>query len=322
MLIIEVTFVVRTPYGADGEEENDVRRMKLQMQAQEQYMSQLQQRISHQSNMIENLNAEIAKLKQVIQQKDEEIERYSKRMEEERYWKEQDAQARDERENELKLKIRNLEIEIDRLKKETFGKPKESESFTPVHIETGEIENFLEELVTYYSKPTDDKFVTALTSLVQYCKKNGTASQRILGILSSSTLPKNSESLANKLGVEKKKIDQLLFNLERKGLIKQIGEGYALITSSLVQETNIEEDWENVEPMKVFDNLKTIVTVSRDKEQIIKAFDKARDALMEASVLSPFMRHNMSQLIEKMRRKPIDVEEILKTIDEWKEKLT
>jgi len=314
--------VVRTPYGENGEGDNDVRRMKLQMQAQEQYMSQLQQRISHQSNMIENLNAEIAKLKQVIQQKDEEIERYSKRMEEERYWKEQDAQARNERENELKLKIRDLEIEIDRLKKETFTKPKEEESFTPVHIETEEIDRLLEELVTYYSKPTDDKFVNALTSLVQYCKKNGTVSQRILGVLSNSNLPKNAETLANELGVEKRKIDQLMFNLEKKGLIKQIGEGYALVTSSLVQATKIEEDWESVEPKKVFDNLKTIVTVSRDKEQIIKAFDKARDALMEAGALSPFMRHKMSQLIEKMRRKPIDVEEIIGIIEEWKEEIT
>jgi len=29
-----VTFVVRTPYGENGEGDNDVRRMKLQMQAQ------------------------------------------------------------------------------------------------------------------------------------------------------------------------------------------------------------------------------------------------------------------------------------------------
>ncbi|MHA1303120.1 MAG: hypothetical protein ACTSQE_07180 [Candidatus Heimdallarchaeaceae archaeon] len=312
--------MVQTPYGTDGD--NDVRRLKLQLQAQEQYLSQLQQRVANQSSKIEELNNKIDELHLVIQEKDNQIANYSKRIEEERYWKEQDSQARDERENELKKKIRQQELEIDRLKKEQRLQSRNTQTPKLEPVKSNEIEQYIETLIAYYSKPTKDEFIKALHSLIKYSTSNGTPSQRILGSLMKAKLPKKAEDFSSELNLDRNTIERELFNLEKKGLIKKIGKGYSVITSSFVEATDIKEDWASLSPKKILDNLKTIVTITGDKEQIIKAFDKARDSLMELGAISPLMRHSMSQQIERIKRYPLDIEETIGIIDEWIAKIS
>jgi len=315
-----VFLMVQTPYGTDGD--NDVRRLKLQLQAQEQYLSQLQQRVANQSSKIEELNNKIDELHLVIQEKDNQIANYSKRIEEERYWKEQDSQARDERENELKKKIRQQELEIDRLKKEQRLQSRNTQTPKLEPVKSNEIEQYIETLIAYYSKPTKDEFIKALHSLIKYSTSNGTPSQRILGSLMKAKLPKKAEDFSSELNLDRNTIERELFNLEKKGLIKKIGKGYSVITSSFVEATDIKEDWASLSPKKILDNLKTIVTITGDKEQIIKAFDKARDSLMELGAISPLMRHSMSQQIERIKRYPLDIEETIGIIDEWIAKIS
>ncbi len=309
--------MVQTPYGDNIDGSNDARKLKLQLQAQEQYMSQLQQKIANQSNAIEQLQEKIKVLEEELKRKEEEIANYSKRLQEERYWKEEDAKARDERERELKQLLRQREVEIDQLKQANIRQPKfeKEKSFSP---SSNQLETYVSTLLAYYAKPTSDDFVNALNNLIKFSMRNGTVAQKILGTLHKAPLPKAVNEIATAINESVNDVDRELFNLEKKGLVKKVGNAYVSITSDYAEATNLEQqDWEALNPKDILKQLKTIVMVSSDKDQVLKAFNKARDTLMETGALTPLMTHAMSRQIDKIRRYPLDTEELIKSIDEW-----
>ncbi|MHA1222381.1 MAG: hypothetical protein ACTSP3_03765, partial [Candidatus Heimdallarchaeaceae archaeon] len=56
-------------------------------------------------------------------------------------------------------------------------------------------------------------------------------------------------------------------------------------------------------------------------EELIEAFTRARDALMETAVLGTMKIHDISQTIEKIKRQTIDTPDLIEKIKSWKESL-
>ena len=315
--------MVFNPY--DNEDsKDDSKKAKLRTQAQEQFIQQLQQRIAAQSNKIEELQVEISKLNDVIQNKDLELEGYSKRVEEERLFFDQDKKARDDREYELQKLVQQKEIELKKLQDTSPAAPytpptpqPESSIAEDSEIDLGPINNFVDTLMAYYKKPTDDTFVTSLRDLVVHCSESGTPDQLILGILLKAEMPLTEEEMKQKIKIDPQDISRAVFRLLQKNFIKKVGRGYAVISSEFAEMTDISKNWGGLAPEQVYENLLSVVYVESDKEELIKAFTKARDALMEMGVLTTSRRHEISQIIEKIKRHPFTNNELTETIKTW-----
>jgi len=211
--------MVFNPY--DNEDsKDDSKKAKLRTQAQEQFIQQLQQRIAAQSSKIEELQVEISKINQVIQSKELELEGYSKKVEEERMFFEQDKKARDDREYELKKMVQQKEIELTEAQETS-----PSTSFTPPtppietsvseipELDLGPVNNYVDTLMAYYKRPTDDVFVTSLRDLVIHCSENGTPDQLILGILLKAEMPLTEDELKQKIRIEPQDITRAVKRL-------------------------------------------------------------------------------------------------------------
>ncbi len=303
---------------------DDSKKAKLRNQAQEQFIQQLQQRIAAQSSKIEELQVEISKLNQVIQNKDSELGIYSKKVEEERMFFEQDKKARDDREYELQKIVQQKEIELKKVQESapttTFTPPTppvdSSVSDIP-EIDLGPVNNYVDTLMAYYKKPTDDIFVTSLRDLVIHCSENGTPDQLILGILLKAEMPLTEEELKQKIRIEPQDISRAVFRLLQKNFIKKVGRGYAVVSSEFAEMTDISKNWGGLTPEQVYENLLSVVYVESDKDELVLAFTKARDALMEMGVLATSRRHEISQIIEKIKRHPFTNNELTETIKTW-----
>ncbi|OLS32016.1 MAG: hypothetical protein HeimAB125_13190 [Candidatus Heimdallarchaeota archaeon AB_125] len=315
--------MVFNPY--DNEDsKDDSKKAKLRTQAQEQFIQQLQQRIAAQSSKIEELQVEISKINQVIQSKELELEGYSKKVEEERMFFEQDKKARDDREYELKKMVQQKEIDLTEAQETS-----PSTSFTPPtppietsvsevpELDLGPVNNYVDTLMAYYKRPTDDVFVTSLRDLVIHCSENGTPDQLILGILLKAEMPLTEDELKQKIRIEPQDITRAVFRLLQKNFIKKVGRGYAVISSEFAEMTDISKNWGGLTPEQVYENLLSVVYVESDKDELVQAFTKARDALMEMGVLATARRHEISQIIEKIKRHPFTNNELTETIKSW-----
>ena len=60
-----------------------------------------------------------------------------------------------------------------------------------------------------------------------------------------------------------------------------------------------------------------MVYVGSNREELVDAFTKARDALMEMGALTTARRHELSQLLEKVKNHPIESQELIDTIQKW-----
>ena len=310
--------MVESPYGNDNLGE-DPRKMKLQVQAQQQYISQLQQRIAAQSNKIEELMAQIQQLQNIIAEKDAEIEQYSQRLQEQRYYAEEEKKIRNEKEHILQKQLNEKEREIRQLK-QLLANVQEAPSVQSSSIDS-ELHKYIEKMITHYKRPTTEDFVQALRGLLQYCTKNGTLEQRVLGVLLNSKVPLTIEEIAQRLNEHEAKIKQAIVHLVQEENVKKIGRGYTFMSSELVQAAPDEIDWSSASPEEIFNNLSALIYVGAEQDEIINAFTSARDRLMEIGALSPLTRHAMSQQIEKMKRYPINVEELQALLEKWKNEI-
>lgn len=319
--------MVQNPFD-DENSKDDPKKAKLRSQAQQQFIQQLQQRIANQSNRIEELQVEISKLNQVIQNKDLEIQKYSKKVEEERMFFEQDKKARSDREYELQKIVQQKELEINKLQKSlpqaTISPP------TPLHepssessvsnipeLDLGPVNNFVDTLMAYYKKPTDDIFVSSLRDLAIHCSESGTTDQQVLGLLLKAEMPMTEDEIKQKLQIEPQDISRAIFRLTQKNFIKKVGRGFAVISSEFAEMTDISKNWRGLTPEQVYENLMSVVYVESDKNELIQAFTKARDALMEMGILATQRRHEISQIIEKIKRHPVTNNELTETIKSW-----
>ncbi|MHA1778978.1 MAG: hypothetical protein ACTSYN_05325, partial [Candidatus Heimdallarchaeaceae archaeon] len=184
-----------------------------------------------------------------------------------------------------------------------------------------ELNMYIEKMITHYKRPTTEDFVQALRGLLQHCTKNGTLEQRILGILLNSKVPLTIDEIAQKLNEHETKIKQAIIHLVQNENVKKIGRGYTFMSSELVQAAPDEIDWSAATPEQIFSNLSALIYAGAEQDEIINAFVAARDRLMEIGALSPLTRHAMSQQIEKMKRYPINVEELQALLEKWKNEI-
>ncbi|MCE7747395.1 MAG: hypothetical protein GPJ51_03295 [Candidatus Heimdallarchaeota archaeon] len=321
--------MVHNPFD-DENSKDDPKKAKLRTQAQQQFIQQLQQRIATQSNRIEELQVEISKFNQVIQNKDLELQEYSKRVEEERMFFEQDKKARSDREHELQKTVQQKEMEINTLQESSsqttsspptplHEPPSESSVSNIPELDLGPVNNFVDTLMAYYKKPTDDVFVSSLRDLAIHCSESGTPDQQILGLLLKAEMPLTEDEINQKLKIEPQDISRAIFRLMQKNFIKKVGRGFAVISSEFAEMTDISKNWGSLTPEQVYENLMSVVYVESDKDELIQAFTKARDALMEMGVLATQRRHDISQIIEKIKRHPFTNKELTETIKSWLE---
>ncbi len=317
--------MVFNPYDND-DSKDDPKKAKLRNQAQQDFISQLQQRIANQSNKIEELQMEISKLNEMLLVKNQEIENYSFKMQEEREFFEQDKKARSDREYELTKQLQKKDIELKKSQEESSASypptPASTEPEEKPQIsedKTSQVDNYLETLMAYYKKPTNDVFLNSLRDMIVHCSINGTVDQQILGSLLKAEKPLTEEELKQKLSKEPQQISRAIFRLEQKNHIKKVGRGYSAISSEFAEMTDISTNWKSLTDERIYENLLSVVYVESNNIELIKAFTKARDALMEMEALSTIKRHEMSQMIEKLKRHPFTSEELTNKILEWKE---
>ena len=311
--------MVHTPYGAD-EAETDARKLKLQLQAQGQFISQLQQRVAKQSMTIEELQSQIQQLKQVIAEKDAELGQYSKRLEEERKYWEEDKKARTNRERELIKTIKEKEMEIRRLQEIIDNFQRKSTNQSTMRIDQN-VNKLLCILLAYSNKPTDTQFIDALRDLMSYIREHGTLEQKILGLLSKSDLPMSVDEISSHLRLDRNKVNIALQGLLREKLVKNIGKGYTVISSELISQSPREVDWSASSAKEILDQLSSMVFIAESNEELVLAFTKARDRLMELGALSPLTRHAMSQQINRIKSGNYDPAELQKLLKSWRDQL-
>lgn len=315
--------MVFNPY--DSEDSNDdPRKAKLREQAQKEFIAQLQQRIAVQSAKIEELNGDIQKLNIVITEKDQELANYSKRVEEERIFFEKDKKARSDRERELQKTVQQLELEIEKLKQaeptpvQSIAATIESPSQVPVAV-MDTTNDLVAKLMAYFKKPTNDAFVLSLRDLIEYSGKEGTVDQKILGLLLKAEKPISEEVITQELNLDLNQINRALFRLLQKENIKKVGQGYVVSSSDFAEMTDVTQDWKSLPPEHIYENLLSVVYVGSDREDIVTSFTKARDALMESGALTTLKTHEMSQTIEKIKKYPIETQELINLIQKWKD---
>ncbi len=310
--------MVHNPFD-DENSTDDPRKAKLRDQAQQQFITQLQQNIANQSAKIEELEAQILEIKEIINQKDSELEEYSKRLEEQRYYHEEDKKSRKDREHELTKLLQQKELEIKKLKEAPI--PQES-SFPAQEVSTSVVGNkvneFVEKIMAYYRKPTNDVFVRSLQDLVKHSSSQGTIEQQILGVLLKSKMPLSEEHIMQQLNPEVPTINRSLFRLVQQENIKKVGQGYVIISSDFAEMTDITQNWGSLAPEQIYENLLSVVYVGGSREELLDAFAKARDALMEMGALSTLVTHEMSQHVDKIKKYPIETQELVEIIQKWK----
>ena len=318
--------MVFNPYDND-DSTDDPKKAKLRNQAQQDLITQLQKRIADQSNKIEELQIEISKLNEIILSKNQEIENYSLRMQEAREFFEQDKKARSDVEYDLKKQLQQKELELKK-----FQEIQSSSSYPPTPSlsqaeettatqdeKTSDLDQYVESLMAYYKKPTNEVFVNSLRDMIKYCSVNGTVDQQILGHLLKSDKPLTDEEIKQKLRVDPQQISRALFRLNQKNHIKKVGRGFTVISSEFAEMADISTNWGGLTTERIYENLLSVVYVESNPSELNVAFTKARDALMEMGALSTIKRHEMSQVIEKLKRHPITSEELKHMILKWKE---
>jgi hypothetical protein len=314
--------MVFNPY--DSEDSNDdPRKAKLREQAQKDFIAQLQQRIAAQSAKIEELAADIQKLNIVIREKDQELANYSKRVEEERIFFEKDKKARSDREHELQKTVQTLELEIEKLKEQPPAPVQpivaEIESPPPVKSTLPDRANdLISKLMAYFKKPTHDSFVLSLRDLIEYSGSDGTIDQKILGLLLKTEKPLSEESIIQQLMLDPNQINRAIFRLLQKETIKKVGQGYVVASSDFAEMTDVTQDWKSLPPERIYENLLSVVYVGSDREDLVTSFTKARDALMESGALTTLKTHEISQTIEKIKKYPVESQELISIIQKWK----
>ena len=317
--------MVFNPYDTE-DSSDDPKKAKLRNQAQQEMIAQLQQRIAHQSNKIEELQVEISKLGDIINAKDQQIENYSFKMQEEREFFEQDKKARSDREYDLTKQLQQKDLEL----KKSLESSTDSYPPTPPPLEdkekeaipkddSSQLNNYVDSLMAYYKKPTNEVFVNSLRDMIKFCSANGTVDQQILGLLLKAEKPLTEDELKQRINEEPQQISRAIFRLEQKTLIKKVGRGFTTIASEFAEMTDISTNWGGLTVERIYENLLSVVYVESNPEELIVAFTKARDALMDMGALSTLKRHDMSQLLEKLKRYPISSQELSKKILEWKE---
>ncbi|MCG3216216.1 MAG: hypothetical protein KAS63_05835 [Candidatus Heimdallarchaeota archaeon] len=313
--------MVHNPYDTE-DAKDDPKKSKLQVQAQQQFITQLQQRIANQSAKIEELQLQIDQSQQTSDKKDQELGEYSSRVEEERVWFERDKKARDEREYELQNTIKEKEEEILKLKEaSSIAKVQALETQqlqSPLGTPIGsQINVLIETMMAYYHKPTNDNFLKTLQQVIELSGSDGTIEHKILGFLLKADMPKTEEEIIQKLLLASQDVTRAIFRLSQNEKIKQVGRGYAVISSDFAEMADISQNWKSLSPGKIFENLMSVIYVEADSQQLITAFTNARDALMEMGVLSTSIIHEMSQAIEKLKRHPTDNNELVELIKKW-----
>ncbi len=309
--------MVHTPYGED-ENTTDVRKLKLQQQAQQQFINQLQQRIAQQSQRIEALEQQIVELQQIIVNKDQELENYSKKMEEQRLYSDKDKKARKDREHELKMQIMERDAELSKTRNISTQKIQELESKPDIY---GELNKLLNKIMVFYKKPTSDDFINSLKTLLKYCSTDGTLEQKLIGVLLKDEMPLSIEEILREIPDNKEEVSSALFRLVQEGNIKQVGQGYSPVTSEFAVKTDVTEEWTGLKTEEIFERLSTVIYVGSNKEDIIGAITKARDTLLETAKISPRIRHEMKTQIEKIKRHPLNPTELIDIINKWKEEI-
>jgi len=315
--------MVLNPY--DNEDSSDdSKKAKLRNQAQQDYIAQLQQRIANQSNKIEELQVEISKLNALIRAKDQELETYSMKVQEEREFFEEDKKARSDREYELTKKLQQKEMELRKAQEQPsipypVSVQIQEEVDSVKEEQVTQLDNYVEILMAYYKKPTNEMFVNSLRDMIIYCSTKGTIEQQILGFLLKAEKPLTEDELKQKINVEPQTVTRALFRLEQKNHIKKVGRGFSVISSEFAEMTDISTNWGGLTTERVYENLLSVVYVESDSNELIKAFTKARDALMEMGELSATRRHELSQILEKLKNNRITNEELTSKILEWKE---
>lgn len=314
--------MVFNPY--DSEDSNDdPRKAKLREQAQKEFISQLQQRIAVQSAKIEELEADIQKVNIVITEKDQELVNYSNRVEEERMFFEKDKKARSDREHELQKNVQQLELEVEKLKQEPPA-PVQSiaatiESTPPIQAAVSDKTNdLIAKLMAYFKRPTNDAFVLSLRDLIEYSGKEGTIDQKILGLLLKAEKPLTEEHIIQELILDPNQINRAVFRLIQKENIKKVGQGYVVFSSDFAEMTDVTQDWKSLPPEQIYENLLSVIYVGSDREDLVTSFTKARDALMESGALTTLKTHEISQLIERIKKYPIESQELIDIIQKWK----
>ncbi len=314
--------MVFNPYDSD-DSNDDPRKAKLREQAQKEFISQLQQRIAVQSAKIEELDADIQKLNIVINDKDQELANYSNRVEEERMFFEKDKKARSDREHELQKNVQQLELEVEKLKQEPSA-PVQSiaatiESTPPIQAAVSDKTNdLIAKLMAYFKKPTNDAFVLSLRDLIDYSGKEGSIDQKILGLLLKVEKPLSEEHIIQQLILDPNAINRAIFRLLQKENIKKVGQGYVVSSSDFAEMTDVTQDWRSLPPERIYENLLSVVYVGSDREDLVSSFTKARDALMESGALTTLKTHEISQLIERIKKYPIESQELIDIIQKWK----
>ncbi|MHA1345544.1 MAG: hypothetical protein ACTSVO_04650 [Candidatus Heimdallarchaeaceae archaeon] len=311
--------MVHNPFD-DENSSDDPRKAKLRDQAQQQFIAQLQQRIANQSAKVEELEVQILEINKIIGQKDSELEDYSKRLEEQRYYHEEDKKSRKDREHELTKLLQQKELEINKLK-ETPIAPQEP-SFPTQEASTSVVGNkvneFVEKIIAYYKKPTSDVFVYSLQDLVKHCSSQGTIEQQILGLLLKSEMPMTEESIIQQSNSDVPTINRALFRLVQQENVKKVGQGYVIISSDFAEMTDVTRNWGSLAPEQIYENLLSVVYVGGSREELLDAFAKARDALMEMGALTTLVTHEMSQQVNKVKNYPIETQELVEIIQKWK----
>ena len=314
--------MVFNPYDSD-DSNDDPRKAKLREQAQKEFISQLQQRIAVQSAKIEELDADIQKLNTVITDKDQELANYSGRVEEERMFFEKDKKARSDREHELQKTVQQLELEIEKLKQ---APPAPVQSIAATIESTPQVQPIISDktndlialLMAHFKKPTNDAFVLSLRDLIEYSGKEGTVDQKILGLLLKAEKPLSEEHIIQQLILDPNSINRAIFRLLQKENIKKVGQGYVVSSSDFAEMTDVTQDWRSLPPERIYENLLSVIYVGSDREDLVTSFTKARDALMESGALSTLKIHEISQLIEKIKKYPIESQELIDIIQKWK----
>ncbi|NPD88499.1 MAG: hypothetical protein HGN29_07235 [Asgard group archaeon] len=314
--------MVFNPYDSD-DSNDDPRKAKLREQAQKEFINQLQQRIAVQSAKIEELNADIQKINVVITEKDQELANYSNRVEEERMFFEKDKKARSDREHELQKTVQQLELEIEKLKQATPAPVQsiaESIESTPQvePIISDKTNDIIAKLMAYFKKPTNDAFVLSLRDLIEYSGKEGTIDQKILGLLLKAEKPLSEEHIIQQLILDPNQINRAIFRLLQKENIKKVGQGYVVSSSDFAEMTDVTQDWKSLPPEQIYENLLSVVYVGSDREDLVTSFTKARDALMENGALTTLKTHEISQLIERIKKYPLESQELVDIIQKWK----
>ncbi len=311
--------MVHNPFDNENSSD-DPRKAKLRDQAQKQFIAQLQQRIANQSAKVEEVEAQMLEVNKIIVQKDSEIENYSKRLEEQRYYHEEDKKSRKDREHELTKLLQQKELEIKKLKETPI--PHQQSSFPAQEASTSVVGNkvneFVEKIMAYYRKPTDDVFIHSLQDLVKHCSSQGTIEQQILGALIKSEMPLIEENIIQQLNSDIPTINRALFRLVQQENIKKVGQGYVIISSDFAEMTDVTRNWGSLAPEQIYENLLSVVYVGGSREELLDAFAKARDALMEMGALTTLVTHEMSQQVDRVKNYPIETQELVEIIQKWK----